>query len=255
MALNELAVFVLVTARAAGVFAAPGWIGADALPILLRGGLAAAIGLVLTPWLAQRGAGVPGTPEVLLGALAWNFAVGLALGFGVSLLWSVAEMAGSVAELAVGLNPAAILGTEGASAATSLGQCYPLMLALLFFGGGGLEQWIAALQESFSTVPLAGALPTASPSLALVPVVGRLLGVAVALAAPVLLSLLIVNLTLAVAGRLTAQTALYMAALPAELGTALLALTLTVGVTVVLEGRLLGGLSGVLESARRVVAP
>ena len=78
---------------------------------------------------------------------------------------------------------------------------------------------------------------------------------ALSLAAPVLLSLFVVNLTLAVAGRLTAQNALYMAALPAELGTALIAVTITVAVTLALEGRLLGGLGGILVPIRQVVAP
>ena len=89
----------------------------------------------------------------------------------------------------------------------------------------------------------------------MVPLVGRLVGVALTLAAPVLLSLFIVNLTLAVAGRLTAQNALYMAALPAEMGTALVALAITVAVTLALEGRLLGGLGEIIGSARQVVAP
>jgi len=255
MPLAQITVFVLATARAAGVFAAPGWTGADVMPVSIRGGLAGAIGLVLTPWLMHQRLVPPSTAGALVGAIGWNFAIGLTIGFAISLLWGVAEMAGSIAELAVGLNPVGILGSGGQGTAVSLGQCYPLMLALLFFGGGGFEQWIRALGDSFGAVSLLGTFPAGRPGLTIVPVVGHLMGVALAMAAPVLLSLLIVNMTLAVAGRLTSQNALYMAALPAELGTALLALGITVATTLALEGRLLGGLEGILVSMRQVVAP
>jgi len=252
--MTELTMFVLAASRAMGIFAAPGWIGAEVLPIQFRAALAAAIGFALTPDLLHRGLAVPTTTDGLVGGIAWNLALGLVFGFAISLLWSAAEMAGSIAELAVGLNPAGILGAGGGPSATSLGQIYPLMLALLFFGGGGLEQWIHALGDSFATIPLTGSLP-ARPGLAVVAMVGRLVGVALTLAAPVLLSLFVVNLTLAVAGRLTAQNALYMAALPAELGTALIAVTITVAVTLALEGRLLGGLGEIIGSARQLVVP
>jgi len=254
MPFQELTVFILATARAMGVFAAPGWTGADVLPMSLRAALSATIGLALTPGLLHAGVVAPATTGALLGAVAWNLVFGLSIGFAITLLWGVVEMAGSVTELAVGLNPSGILGAGGSPAPTSLGQIYLLMLALLFFGGGGLEQWLRALGDSFATVSLTGGFPD-RPGLALVPLVGRLLGVAVSLAAPVLLSLFIVNLTLAVAGRLTGQNALYMAALPAQLATALLALTITVALTMALEGRLLGGLGGILVPIRQVVAP
>jgi len=252
--LTELTVFILAAARAMGVFAAPGWVGAEVLPMSLRAALSATIGLALTPGLLHAGGVLPATTGALVSAIAWNLAIGLSFGFAITLLWSVVEMAGTVTELAVGLNPSGILGAGGSPSPTSLGQIYLLMLALLFFGGGGLEQWMRALGGSFATVSLTGGFP-ARPGLALVPLVGRLLGVAVSLAAPVILALLIVNLTLAVAGRLTGQNALYMAALPAELATALLALTITVAVTMALEGRLLGGLSSILVPVRQVVAP
>ena len=116
--LTELTMFVLAAARAMGIFAAPGWIGAEVLPMQFRAALAAAIGLALTPGLLHRGLAVPDTAGGLVGGIAWNLALGLAFGFAISLLWSAAEMAGSIAELAVGLNPAGILGAGGSPSAT-----------------------------------------------------------------------------------------------------------------------------------------
>jgi flagellar biosynthetic protein FliR len=246
-------VFLLAAGRTLGLLLAPGWPGGDLVPWPVRGGVAAALGVVLTPVLTAQTLTLPATPGGLVAALAANAAVGLALGFGVGLLWSAVEMAGAISELAVGLNPESLFGTTQAQGTTPLTQLYSLMLALLFFGGGGLEIWLGALGRSFDALPIAGRLFGTPDAAGLTALVGRLLGVALSLAAPVLLSLLIVNLSLAVAGRITAQASLYFAALPAELASVLVALALTAGIVVTLEGRLLGGLDGMLGVSMRAI--
>lgn len=243
--------FVLAGARAMGALAAPGWLDAEVVPPLVRGGLGVACGLILAPAAASARADASGSPAALAGAVVANLVVGLALGVGAGLVWSAAEMAGTIGELAAGLNPQAILGASPQAGSGPLARVYTLMLALLFFGGGGLEAWLAALGRSFEILPACCALPGPPSPLGVAALLERMLGVAVALAAPVLLSLLVVNLALAVSGRLTAQAALYFAALPAEAVAAVLALAITLGVVAGIESRLVSGLGGVLDALLR----
>jgi flagellar biosynthesis protein FliR len=245
--------FVLAGARAMGVVAAPGWPDAEVVPPIVRGGLGVACGLILAPVAAAERGEAAGSLAALAGAVAANLVVGLLLGFGVGLVWSAAEMAGTIGELAVGLNPQAIFGAAAQAGSAPLVRVYALMLALLFFGGGGLEAWVGALGRSFDILPACCGLPGPPGPGQAARIVERMLGVAVALAAPVLLSLLVVNLTLAVSGRLTAQAALYFAALPAEAAAATLALVITLGVTVGLESRLVSGLGGLMDALLRSV--
>jgi flagellar biosynthesis protein FliR len=180
--------------------------------------------------------------------------VGLILGWGVGLVWSAAEMAGSIAELASGLNPQALLGPAGPAGsvgAAPLVRLYSLLLALVFFGSGGLERWILALGGSFDIVPACCGLPGPLGPGAAARVAAGLLRAAAGMAAPVLLALLVVNVALGVAGRLTAQASLYFAALPAEAAAVLLAIAVTLGATWGIETRLAGGSGAVVTDLLR----
>ncbi|MHB8733295.1 MAG: flagellar biosynthetic protein FliR [bacterium] len=250
---HVLAVFMLAAVRAGGLLAAPGWPGADLVPPPLRGGFAIAVGIVLTPVLSAGPLPDLSVPAVFLGALAINGAIGLALGFGVTLLWSAVQMAGTISEQSIGINPQSLIGTGPAGGGGALSQLYTLTLALLFFGSGGLESWIGAFGRSFDTLPAAGRFLGTPNGPALADVIGRLMGVALSLAAPVLLSLLVVNLSMGVAGRITAQASLYFAALPAGIITSFVALVLSAGVILAIEGRIMQDVGRMLDTTMFLV--
>lgn len=239
---------LLAAARALGMLAVPWWPGMAAVPLPVRGGAAAAWGAALGP-VCHLGT-LPATvgPGFLLAALALNLAVGLALGYGVALLFAIAEMGGHVVELATGMAPQALFGLPaGGTGAGPLGTFATLVMLLVFVAAGGIEQWITALVRSTDVVPLAGPAPWPAGPGAVLRIGARALETSLGMAAPALGALLLVNLAVALSGRVTGQAALYFAALPAEALAVLGVLLLTAAASVAADLRLVHGASAILR--------
>lgn len=225
---------LLGAARALGMLAVPWWPGSVAVPLPVRGGTAAALGALLGP-VSRTGdlSWAASDAGALVTTLALNLLVGLAVGYGLVLIFSVAEMGGHLVELVTGMAPQALLGLPaGGPGAGPLGTLATLVLLLVFLSSGGLEQWVVTLVRSTDMVPLAGPLPWPGTVNGLVRLVGRVLDSSLGLAAPALGAVLLVNLAIALSGRLTGQAALYFAALPAQALAVLAVLLVTAGAAV-----------------------
>jgi len=161
--------FLLGAARLVPIFLLAPFFGGRAVPVWVRIVLAAVFAGLLAP--AQPATG----PVPLL--LVKEAAIGLLLGFLVSLpLWA-AEAAGSLADPRLG-RFALLLGTT------------------IFFVSGGHLAFVRALAASYEAVPLAGI-----PADTVLRATAKLIASAVGLAAPVLAAQVITFVVLALFGR------------------------------------------------------
>lgn len=239
---------LLAAARALGMLAIPWWPGMAVIPLPIRAGAAAVWGAVLGPVCRPGALPAPVGPGFLVAAIAFNLAVGLALGYGVALLFAIAEMGGHLVELATGMAPQALFGLPaGATGSGPLGTFATLVMLLVFVSAGGVEQWITALVRSTDLIPLGGAPIVPGGPGAVLRIGERALETSLGMAAPALGAFLLVNLAVALSGRVTGQAALYFAALPAEVLAVLGALLLTSGAAVAMDLRLVHGAPAILR--------
>jgi flagellar biosynthetic protein FliR len=202
------------------------WLVAPLGGARLPGPARVAFGLVLAslaaPALgaAAEAAGLPRAGAGLLAVvLAHEIVVGFGLGLVVSFAFRAAEVAGRLADVLRGAALAEVLVPTSEERASPLGALYTLLAALVFLELGGVSRLVEALLASYRAAPLAGSLaPATFRGAAAVVIVSsaRLLESALALAAPVVVSLWLTDLALGMVARVAPQVPVYFVGLPAK---------------------------------------
>jgi flagellar biosynthetic protein FliR len=218
--------FLLVASRATGLaWTAPGWgLNLPGLGWRIRLALGLSLAAVLAPTLGPRlGAPSPDSGWLpLIGNAILEAAVGVALGLGASLVIAAARQAGEIVGAQAGLSPASLLDPEGKPAVdgelTALGTLYGLVALAIFLALDGPLRLVDALAESYDALPaaLGGRPPSPEQALEAFAGVGWALSLAVRLAAPAGLALVLAGLALAWLARSGPPTPLANLAWPAR---------------------------------------
>jgi flagellar biosynthetic protein FliR len=163
--------------------------------------------------LEHAGAGL------LVLVLARELIVGFGLGLVVSFVFRAAETAGRLVDVLRGASLAEVLVPTSEERASPAAALYGMLAALVFLELGGVPRLLAALLASYDAVPLAGSLAPATLRAAAILVIvasARLLEVALALAAPVVVALWLTDLALGMVARVAPQVPVYFVGLPAK---------------------------------------
>lgn len=218
-----LALFSLVRPSAA-LIAAPLFGGAQ-VPLQLRLAIALAIGIA-----GLRGVSPAGLPDPLslagVGAVAGEAAIGGMIGFAVQLGFAAALTAGEVVGGAMGLGFAALVDPLSGRPTQALGQWLTVIATLLFFIGDGHLLLMATIADSYAHWPIGGDLGLIDEAGRLAGLGGAVLSAGIAIAAPVLGAVLMVQLAMAMMARSSPQLNLFAVGFPAMLLAGLLLLAL-----------------------------
>ena len=221
--LATISAFLVVLARVAGLIAFFPLPAFRSTPAPIRAVLALMLTLALFPvW--------PNLPNTLPTAgqiLVWTFSeagLGLAIGLAVSFLMEGFQLAMQVVGLQAGYGYA--LTVDPTSQADSSVLQVMLMLATgwLFFSFGFDRQLIRILAASFERFPAGSWAPSAASLDGIVRLGGSMLAMGVRLALPVAALLLLIDLALALLGRMQQQLQLLSLAFPAKMLAALVIL-------------------------------
>jgi flagellar biosynthetic protein FliR len=170
------------------------------LPLRVRGVIAIAItaGSVPAVTVAPHW---PGNWLMNGMALGAEVLIGLALGMAVSLVFVAARWAGDLIGQQSGLGLGQVLDPMNSDGGSPIGEMYSLLCTVVFFTVNGHHALLRSLHASFSALPLLGM----GRGLSIVPLVVGLLKastmLAIQLAAPVAVTMLIVDLVLVVVAR------------------------------------------------------
>lgn len=188
--------------------------GHAAVPVRLRAALAVAIATALSPLLPAPPA--PIAPVAWVALAAGELATGALLGFGARLVFDAVGLLGGFASVQGGLGAASVLDPASNSSTLAFAAVLEAVAVLLWFAVGGPETLIRALWSSFETLPLGGGPPPAASFLALAGLGAEFFRIAVQLAAPVTVAMLLANLVLGFLGRALPEVNLMALQLPAH---------------------------------------
>jgi flagellar biosynthetic protein FliR len=199
--------------RASALFYAAPVFSARALPTPVRVLLAAALALLVAPYLPPVRALDPfsaaglvlAIQEVLLGAM---------MGFAIALAFSVLSQAGENVALGMGLGFASINDPNNGLSVPIISQFYAIVGTLVFLALGGHGLVIEALQASLTRLPVGfdGLDPMSYGRL--VAWGAEMYGYAVLLALPAVATLLLINLAFGVITRTAPQLNLFAIGFP-----------------------------------------
>jgi flagellar biosynthetic protein FliR len=198
------------------------------------------------PPIAAADAGL----AVVLGMLGFEVMVGFAIGLVAQLTFGAVQMAGQLAGIQMGIGLSNLIDPQTQEHITSLAQWQNLLALLIFLSVDGHHVLIRAVADSFTVLPLGGGLPSAAGFGMVLDLAGGLFVVALKIAAPVLVLLLLVNAAMGVLAKLIPQLNVFIVGFPLNVAAGLFVLAASQPFTV----RLLEtSFAGVGDQLARVV--
>ena len=202
-----------MTRIGAAMLAAP-FFGAGSVPMQLRVIAAAAVAVMVCGWTSLA------TPPDLFSAqgmvtIAGELLVGLSLGFVLQVCFAAPTVAAEVIGGTMGMSMASAVDPGSGAQSPALGQYFAVVLTLVFFGIGGHLQWISLLIESYRVFPPGRTWLGAARMGEIAGFAALMFATAVAIALPVTLILLLVQVVTGVLSRSAPSLNLFALGLPA----------------------------------------
>lgn len=212
---------MLVLFRVGGLFLIAPFFASRLLPMLVRGGLALLLTVVVTPLaLAVPDAVV----SLTLMTLATEMFVGFGLGFGAAVLVGAADMAGDILATQTGLSGASVLDPFTGQGSAALGQLLGFTVVILLIVTGGHLVMIEALAGSYEWIPLGAHPDLMAGSISLIRGASRLFATGLQFAAPVVGTVSVGYVALGVLAKTAPQLNVLAVSFPLQIALGLLVL-------------------------------
>ena len=201
-------------------------LGHRSIPVAHRVGLATLLAVIVLPAVkSDLGPGAQGpVPWVL--AIAGEVLIGLAIAFVARVVIGAVEVAGEMIGLEMGFSIATVFDPSLGVQETIVSRFLQQLALVAFLTANGHHLLIRAVGGSFQRIALGSAIDPAQAG-GLAALGGKLIQSGCSLAAPVVAVLLVVNVGLALMGRIAPQTNIFVVGLPLGIGLGLFALAET----------------------------
>ena len=227
MELTPVLVFAIALIRPSILVIGTPLFGAAFSPAAVRVGLVVVLALLLAPVVGLPGRVAPG---LLLALVLREALIGLALAVSVRLLVAGAELGGHLAGFQVGLAYAALVDPQSGVRNNLLAALYASIAVLVFLLTNAHHDVLRALAASYEALPIGtGSVAAGLPEL-IARMFGLMFTLGVRLAAPLIVTLLMVEVALGVMARVAPTLNLMVNAAPIRLLVGWLVLLLTVEV-------------------------
>ena len=235
-ALNFVPTFLLVFFRLAGMMLFAPLFGSARIPRRVKALLVAVLALTVTGGI-ERPAVLPASLGELTTGIAGELAFGLAMGMVLSFVFISVQWAGEIIGQQMGLNLSEVFDPQFGSQGSLIGEMYFMLTLAVFLTLGGHRAMLRGVHESFEFLPLLSAGLTESLLDLLVGLLQGAAALAVKLAAPMLVTVLIVDLALGLIGRTMPQMNVMAAGLSLRsiVGTAVILLGLSLTTDVIAD--------------------
>ncbi len=231
--------FLLVLVRVATIFVVVPIFSTQNIPPMAKLGLSALIAFMLVPAEPGALARVPEKTAPFFLLIAQEALTGILIGLAAMLIFAAIQIAAGLAGLQIGFRAANLVDPFLPGMKSSLDQLYGWFAALIFFAVNGHHSLIVGIARTFAVVPV-GALHL-DPTL-----YGRILALlatafeaAVRVSVPLIGSILLADVALALIARTVPQVNVFFVGLPLKMGLGIGMLIVTMPITMSWMGRLL----------------
>jgi flagellar biosynthetic protein FliR len=203
----------LMTRIGAAMLAAP-FFGSASVAPQVRVMLAAAVAALVAGWTHAAAPAALFSAAGLLSVLG-EVLVGLTLGFVLQFAFAAPVIAAELVGGGMGMGMASAVDPQNGAHSPALGQYYAVVLTLVFLALGGHLQWIALVVRSYEVFPPGQTWLGAQRMGQVAGFAGTMFAAAVAMALPITLVLLLVQLLTGVLSRSAPALNLFSLGLPA----------------------------------------
>jgi flagellar biosynthetic protein FliR len=203
-ALQLVPVFVLALVRVSAMMLYAPVLGSARVPRRVKALLAAALALGMTPGV-PRPAAMPETPWGVAVGIGGEIVFGLAMGMAMSAAFVAAQWAGEMIGQQMGLTLGEVFDPQYGSHGSLIGDMYFMLALVVFLTIGGHVQLVRGVQESFVHLPPLSVGMNQDLLDLLTGLIAASATLAFRLAAPVLVTMLVVDLALGLIGKAMPQ--------------------------------------------------
>ena len=202
--LQQMPVFVLVFFRVAGLGLSAPLFGSAKIPRRVK----VLLSLVLAFGLSSsvtRPVQMPATPWELAVAIGGELAFGLAMGTALSLTFIAVNWAGEIIGQQMGINLGEVFDPAFGKQGSLVGDLYFMFTLVIFLSIGGHREMIKGIHASFESLPLLSVGLTQNVFELVLDLLTAATVLAMQIAAPMLLTMLVVDLALGFIGKTMPQ--------------------------------------------------
>jgi flagellar biosynthetic protein FliR len=210
---HYLAAAMLVAVRLSGLMVFAPIFSSQAIATRVKAVFLLAMSILLAPVVA---AFPSAHVEIGLGPIAGELAVGLLFGFLLSMLVEMLSFAGQVLGFQFSFSLVNLLDPNSSIQTPLLGELFTLFGTLVLIAAGLDRVLIAALIRSFLAAPVGSVLIGPHTALAVVGMAGGIFAAALQLSAPVLAATLLIEVAIALLGKLSPQLPVLAITIPVK---------------------------------------
>ena len=224
-----------------------------AIPRVVRLWLVLLLTFLIFPGAVVSGINPPRTTLELSMVILSEAAVGILMGFAVVILFSAVQFAGHFIGLQMGLAVATLSDPMGAGEISVIAEFYYLLSLLIFLLIDGHHYVLEALVRSFDLVPLGGAVFGPHLGQFIFNLTGMVFILGVKLSAPVIITLVIVNVVFGIVSRTVPQMNVFIVGFPLSIGVGLAMIGLSLPVFKMVFEKAVYALQGDLITIMRML--
>ncbi|MDN2702413.1 flagellar biosynthetic protein FliR [Janthinobacterium sp. SUN100] len=211
--------------RILGLIAAAPLFGNAAVPATVKVSLGALLAMIIAPTVPALPAVNPmSLPGLLI--LTQEMLVGLAMGFSIRIVFSAIEMAGEISSLTMGLGFASFFDPQTKGRSSAISQFLVMLATLMFLTVNGHLVLLAALAESFVSLPISSSPISGGGFQQLAAWGGEIFRSGLQISLPIIAALLLTNVALGILTRAAPQLNIFGIGFPVTLGVGLLVISM-----------------------------
>lgn len=226
-ALNFIPTFVLALFRIAGLMLFAPLLGSSRIPRRVKAMLALVLAVCMCPFV-QAPARLPDTAWEMALGIGGEMAFGVAMGMILSFVFIAVQWGGELIGQQMGLNLSEVFDPQFGAAGSLIGELYFMLTMVTFLMVGGHLELVQGVRASFDALPLLSLGIDQSMLDLLLGLFDGAASLAIRLAAPVLVTMLVVDLALGFIGKTMPQLNVMSAGLTLRSLTGMLVLIVSV---------------------------
>ena len=223
---KEFIAYVLILFRVGGIMIFAPVFGSALVPGQAKVAISMVIALVLLPVVGF----VPPAAlslRYIVYVAATESIIGMLIGFAASLIFVAVQLGGMQVGQQMGTEIGGVFNPFLETQSSLVGEFYFFFTMLIFLGINGHHILLAALVQSFRTVPIGGAALTVGALGMVIKLFGYLFAIAFAISAPMLLALFLVTVAMGFVARTVPQMNILIVGFPLRIMVGLTVMILT----------------------------
>ncbi len=201
----EIIAFALVLLRVSSFVVAWPVFGTEGIPAPIKILFALAMTMIIFPVVGWNQVRDGLETDVLAWLCVREVFIGLCIGFLARLFFHAVQVAGEIISVSMGLAGAQLFNPSLGGMSTAIEQFYVILATMFFLAINGHHLLISGLVDSFRMVPISETLLSLSQFGGVGAFVQEIVLVGLKISAPVMISVLVMNITMAVIGRAVPQ--------------------------------------------------